>query len=79
MRRIRAVMVEYVGVRMPQDLADLLDEYVTDMQRRMGDDYAVKRSDVIRILLSRSLRNWRAQRPGQSSSKGSRRSRRTSR
>lgn len=62
MKRVRGLMVEYVGVRMPQDLADLLDDYVTDMQRRMGDDYVVKRSDVIRILLSRALRKWRGDR-----------------
>lgn len=72
MRRVRAVMVEYVGVRMPQDLADLLDEYVTDMQRRMGDDYAVRRSDVIRILLSRSLRKWSSSRTGRRSRRSSR-------
>jgi hypothetical protein len=53
-------MVETVSVRMPEDLAGMLDDFVRDLQRRMGDEVVVVRSDAVRILVSRSLRRWRS-------------------
>lgn len=52
-------MVETLSVRVPDDLAVLLDDYVQAMQRRMGEDVVVVRSDAVRLLVSRALRKWK--------------------
>lgn len=56
MKRVRGLLVEQVNVRMTEDIAALLDDYVDALQRRMGDGVIVQRVDAARLILARFLR-----------------------
>jgi hypothetical protein len=50
---------------MTEDLAKLLDEYAEQvLQRRVGQDLIVQRSDAVRMVLGRVLRKWKQRRRG---------------
>jgi hypothetical protein len=54
-------MLETLSVRVTEEVAAILDEYVAAMQRKKGDDVVVSRSDAVRVLMGRGLRQWRSQ------------------
>lgn len=63
-------MVEQVNVRMAEDLAAQLDEYVAEIQLRKGEDVIVQRVDAVRIILVRFFKK-RAERARSSTQKRS--------
>jgi hypothetical protein len=43
-------------------MAALLDEYAEHLQRRVGEDMVLQRSDAVRMVLGRVLRKWKSRR-----------------
>lgn len=56
MRRVRGLLVEQVNVRMTEEDAAELDDFVQELQRRLGDGVLVGRADGMRHIARSYLR-----------------------